>query len=52
MKEMSCDLHIVGGALTGLLTAYCASSLDYKIVVTEREKITLDNKNQFQQIND
>ena len=44
MKEMSCDLHIVGGALTGLLTAYCASSLDYKIVVTEREKITLDNK--------
>ena len=44
MKELSCDLHIVGGALTGLLTAYCASSLEYNIIVTEREKITLDNK--------
>ena len=44
MKELSCDLHIVGGALTGLLTAYCVSSLGYKIVVTEREKITLHNK--------
>ena len=44
MKELRCDLHIVGGALTGLLTAYCVSSLGYKIVVTEREKITLHNK--------
>ncbi len=44
MKELNCDLHIVGGALTGLLTAYCLSSLGYKIVVTEREKIKLNNK--------
>ncbi len=44
MKEFNCDLHIVGGALTGLLTAYCLSSLGYKIVVTEREKIKLNNK--------
>ncbi len=44
MKELSCDLHIVGGALTGLLTAYCASSLGYKIVLSERKNITLDNK--------
>ena len=44
MKELNCDLHIVGGGLTGLLTAYCLSSLGYKIVVTEREKIKLNNK--------
>ena len=44
MKELNCDLHIVGGALTGLLTAYCLSSLGYKIVVTEREKIKFHNK--------
>ena len=40
MKELNCDLHIVGGALTGLLTAYCASSLGYKIIVSERKNIT------------
>ena len=44
MKELNCDLHIVGGALTGLLTAYCASSLGYKIVVSERNNIKLHNK--------
>ena len=44
MKELKCDLHIVGGALTGLLTAYCVSSLGYEIVVSERENITLHNK--------
>ncbi len=49
MKELSCDLHIVGGALTGLLTAYCVSSLGYKIIVSERKNIMQDNK---QPIND
>ena len=44
MKELNCDLHIVGGALTGLLTAYCVSSLGYKIIVSERKNITLHNK--------
>ena len=44
MKELKCDLHIVGGALTGLLTAYCASGLGYKIIVSERKKIKLHNK--------
>jgi len=44
MKELNCDLHIVGGALTGLLTAYCVSRLGYKIIVSERKNITLHNK--------
>ena len=43
MKELNCDLHIVGGALTGLLTAYCASGLGYKIIISEKNAIT--NKN-------
>ena len=44
MKELSCDLHIVGGALTGLLTAYCVSSLGYKILISERKNIALHDK--------
>ena len=44
MKELNCDLHIVGGALTGLLTAYCVSSLGYKIVISEKKNIILHNK--------
>ena len=36
MKELNCDLHIVGGALTGLLTAYCASRLRFKIIISEK----------------
>ena len=43
MKEFQCDLHIVGGALTGLLAAYSASSLDYKIIISEK-KINTNNK--------
>ena len=39
MKELKCDLHIVGGALTGLLTAYCASFLDYNIIISEKKNI-------------
>ncbi len=39
MKELKCDLHIVGGALTGLLTAYCTSKLKYKIIISEKKKI-------------
>ena len=35
MKELNCDLHIVGAALTGLLTAYCASNLGYKVIISE-----------------
>ena len=44
MKELNCDLHIVGGALTGLLTAYCVSSLGYKIIISEKKNIILYNK--------
>ena len=44
MKELNCDLHIVGGALTGLLTAYCVSSFGYKIVISEKKNITLHSK--------
>ena len=39
MKELKCDLHIVGGALTGLLTAYCASCLGYNIIISEKKNI-------------
>jgi len=39
MKEFKCELHIVGGALTGLLTAYCASQLNYNIIISEKKKI-------------
>ncbi len=44
MKELKCDLHIVGGALTGLLTAYCVSNLGYKIVISEKKNIKTHNK--------
>ena len=44
MKELKCDLHIVGGALTGLLTAYCASGLGYKIIVSEKKNIITNKK--------
>ena len=39
MKELKCELHIVGAALTGLLTAYCASQFNYKIIISEKKKI-------------
>ena len=39
MKEFKCDLHIVGGGLTGLLTAYCASNFGYKIIISEKKNI-------------
>ena len=45
MKELSCDIHIIGGALTGLLTAYCASKLGYKIIITEKNNIDEKTKN-------
>ena len=44
MKEFKCELHIVGGALTGLLTAYCASQLNYKIIISEKKKIISNQK--------
>ena len=44
MKELKCELHIVGGALTGLLAAYCASQLNYKIVISEKKKILSNPK--------
>ena len=44
MKELKCDLHIVGGALTGLLTAYCASQLSYNIIISEKKKILSNSK--------
>ena len=44
MKELNCDLHIIGGALTGLLTAYCAASIGLKIVISEKKNITFNNK--------
>ena len=45
MKELKCELHIVGGALTGLLTAYCASQLNYNIIISEKKKIISNPKN-------
>ena len=44
MRELKCDLHIVGGALTGLLTAYCASELGYKIIISEKKGNTAKSK--------
>ena len=44
MKEFKCELHIVGGALTGLLTAYCASKLNYNIIISEKKKIISNRK--------
>lgn len=44
MKELKCDLHIVGGGLTGLLSAYCMSVLGYKIIISEKKNF-LDDKN-------
>ena len=44
MKEFKCELHIVGGALTGLLTAYCASQLNYNIIISEKKKIISNPK--------
>ena len=44
MKELNCDLHIVGGALTGLLTAYCASSWGYSIIISEKKNILAGTK--------
>ena len=44
MKELKCELHIVGAALTGLLTAYCASQLNYKIIISEKKKILSNPK--------
>ena len=39
MKELNCDLHIIGGALSGLLTAYCAAVLGYRIIISEKKNI-------------
>ena len=44
MKELKCELHIVGGALTGLLTAYCLSQLNYNIIISEKKKIISNTK--------
>ena len=44
MKELQCELHIVGGALTGLLIAYCASRLNYNIIISEKKKIISNPK--------
>ena len=44
MKEFNCDIHIVGGALTGLLTAYCASLWGYSIVISEKRELALYNE--------
>ena len=44
MKELKCELHVVGGALTGLLTAYCASQLNYNIIISEKKKIISNSK--------
>ena len=44
MQELKCDLHVVGGALTGLLTAYCTSCLGYSIVISEKKNILAGTK--------
>ena len=47
MKELKCELHVVGGALTGLLTAYCASQLNYNIIISEKKKLYQTQKKLF-----
>ncbi len=44
MKQISCDVLIIGAGLTGLVTAYSLSLLGYKIILTEKKKILNKNK--------
>ena len=40
MKQMSCDILIVGSGLTGMVVAYSLSLLGYKIILAEQKKIS------------
>ena len=46
MRELNSDLHIVGGALTGLLTAYCSARLGYKITISEKKNFSNSRQKQ------
>ena len=39
MKQMSCDILIVGSGLTGLVVAYSLSLLGFKMILAEQKKI-------------
>tara|TARA_Y100001970_G_scaffold22886_1_gene26689 strand:+ start:29262 stop:30446 length:1185 start_codon:yes stop_codon:yes gene_type:complete len=41
MKELNCDFHIVGSALTGLLTAYSLQKQGYEIIISEKKLFNL-----------
>ncbi len=38
MKEIYTDIHIIGGGLIGLITGYCISKLNYKIVISDKKQ--------------
>jgi len=43
MKEINCDILVVGSGMTGLLTAYAISSFGYKIVIVDQKR--MEHKN-------
>jgi len=45
MKEIDCEILIVGSGLTGLVAAHSLSSLGYKIIVVDQKKILSGEKN-------
>ncbi len=45
MKEIYTNIHIIGGGLIGLATAYCLSKLSYNIVVSDKKSTFADLNN-------
>ena len=45
MKEINTDIHIIGGGLIGLITAYCISKLNYKIVISDKKQSFISTSN-------
>ncbi len=47
MKEIYTNIHIIGGGLIGLATAYCLSKFNYNIIVSDKRPAfaDLNNKN-------
>ncbi|SVC82440.1 uncharacterized protein METZ01_LOCUS335294, partial [marine metagenome] len=47
MKELRCDILIVGAGLTGLMTAYALSDLKINIIVVDKFNFTSKKINNF-----
>ncbi len=45
MKEINSNVHIVGGGLIGLITAFALSKFKYEIIISEKKKNTDHKKN-------